>query len=247
MALVSHVCLGIFGAVSLVVGLRLLLLARRTRQLPEFLIGLAFLTGGVLGRGPLTAGMVATSLPETLRVALFMGGRFMMVICSVCIALVALRVFQRDQAWARGLFALLLALLAVHCAIEVFVVHPDALRHDSLGASIGTAVKAFAFVWGSWESLRYYALLRRRIPLGLADPVVANRIALWGVAAGLIACLFPVNLMVLFLTGAVEETPAASLFQSVGGLSVSVCILLAFFPPRAYTEWIARRAARQES
>ncbi len=243
MALASHVCLGIFGVVSLVVGMRLLLLARRTRQLPEFLIGLAFLTGGILGRGPIAAGMLATSLPETLRVALFMGGRFLMVICCVCIGLVALRVFQRDQAWARALFALLLALLGIHCATEVFVVHPDALRHDSLGAAIGTAVKAFAFVWGSWESLRYYAMLRRRIPLGLADPVVANRIALWGLASAVIACLFPVNLVVLFATGAVKETAAASLFQSVGGLTVSVCILLAFFPPRAYTERIARRAA----
>lgn len=247
MQLVSHLCLGIFGLVSLVVALRLLLLANRTRQLPELLIGLAFLTGGILGRGPIAAGMLATSLPETLRVGLFMGGRFLMVVCALSIGLVAWRVFQRDQAWARGLFALLLGVLAVHCAIEVFVTHPAALRHDSLGAWIGTAAKTFVFVWGSWESLRYYAMLRRRIPLGLADPVVANRIMLWGVASGLIALMFPVNLVVLLVTGVAKETPAASLFQSVGGLAVAVCIALAFFPPRAYVERIALRAARQKS
>jgi hypothetical protein len=61
---------GIFGLATLVVGVRLLLLAGRTRQLPEFLIGLAFLAGGMLGRGLIETGTFATSLPETLRVGL---------------------------------------------------------------------------------------------------------------------------------------------------------------------------------
>ena len=247
MALVSHVCLGIFGAVSLVVGLRLLLLARRTRQLPEFLIGLAFLTGGVLGRGPLTAGMVATSLPETLRVALFMGGRFMMVICSVCIALVALRVFQRDQAWARGLFLLIFALLAIHSAIHVFVYRPGMPLNEGFGAWIGIVAKTGAFAWASWEARRYSRMLKRRASVGLAEPVVANRIELWGIAAGLIAFLFLLTPLADRLAGIAPQSPELLMLQSLIGLVVAVCIALAFFPPRAYLRWIGSRAARQES
>ena len=41
MQLISSLCLGVLGLVSLAVALRLLLLASRTRQLPEFLIGFA--------------------------------------------------------------------------------------------------------------------------------------------------------------------------------------------------------------
>jgi len=243
-ALISHICLGVFGLVSVVVAVRLLLLASRTRQLPEFLIGLAFLTGGVLGRGAFVAAMSAPSLPESLRLGLFMGGRFMLVICALSIALTAWRVFQRDQAWARGLFAALVAVLAVHCALDAFVTHPAEFQYESFGAWIGTVAKSGAFAWGSWESLRYYAMLRRRIPLGLADPVVANRIALWGVASGLMACLFPVNLVVVLLTGIAQETVASSVFQSVAGLTVAVLIALAFFPPVSYLRRIAGRAAR---
>jgi len=72
--LISFFGLGAFGVVSLVVALRLLLLARRTRQLPEFLIGLSLLTGGLLGRAPIAAGASLDSLPEILRVGLYMGG-----------------------------------------------------------------------------------------------------------------------------------------------------------------------------
>jgi hypothetical protein len=45
MQMISFSGLGVFALVSLAVALRLLLLSARTRQLPEFLIGLSFLTG----------------------------------------------------------------------------------------------------------------------------------------------------------------------------------------------------------
>lgn len=247
MELTARICLGLFGLVSLAVGLRLLMMARRTRQLPEFLVGLAFLTGGLLGRGPVVAAVSATSLPEVLRVALFMGGRFLTVICCLSIGLMAWRVFQRDQAWAKALFLVLLAVLAVDCAIDVFALRPGAVLHDNVGFWIGISAKTFAFAWVSWEALRYYAILRRRIPLGLADPVVANRIVLWGVAAGLMGSMFPVTSLAQMTTGLGERDPALMMIQSVTGLAVLTCVILAFFPPRAYVERIARRATRQES
>ena len=244
--LISLLGLGVFGVVSLVVALRLLLLASRTRQLPEFLIGLSFLSGGILGRAPIAAALSAESLPEMLRVGLFMGGRFMLVICCVAIALMAWRVFQRDQAWARVLFLALLAPMALHSAVDVFVTRPGTPLYESMGFWIGTIGKTGAFAWGSWEAIRYYGMLRRRIPLGLADPVVANRIALWGVAAGLIAFLFLVNPLAQLATGLTQESPALSMMQSAIGLAVAVCIALAFFPPRAYLQRIESRAAHQE-
>lgn len=245
MALISYFCLGVFGLVSLLVAVRLLLLARRTRQLPELLIGLALLTGGVLGHGPRMTAMLVPSLSETLRVGLFVGGRFMLAIGCLSIALMVWRVFQRDQIWARGLFAALLVATVAFCASELLATQSATLRYDNIGIWIGTVAETGAFAWASWESLRYYAMLRRRIPLGLADPAVANRIALWGVAAGLIACLFPVNLVVLLLTGVAQETPVSSIFQSVVGLSAAACITLAFFPSVTYLRRIVGRVAQR--
>jgi hypothetical protein len=77
--------------------------------------------------------------------------------------------------------------------------------------------------------------------------VVANRIALWGVAAGLIGALFLVSSVAQMTAGLGHQDPALLMIQSVTGLVVAACILLAFFPPRAYVERIARRAAHQES
>jgi len=235
--------LGVFGAISLAVALRLLLLARRTRQLPEFLIGVSFLSGGILGRGPIAVALSVESLPEMLRVGLFMGGRFMLGVCGLSIGLMAWRVFQREQAWARVLLLVLVALLAVHSAFDVFVTRPGTPLYESMGFWIGTVGKTGAFAWGSWEAIGYYGMLRRRIPLGLADPVVANRIALWGLASGLIAFLFLVNPLAQLATGLDQESPALSVMQSVIGLAAAVFIALAFFPPRAYLRLIESRAA----
>ncbi len=247
MQLVAFFALGVFGVVSLIVALRLLRLASRTRQLPEFLIGLAFLSAGVLGRGPITAGVLAVSLPEALRVGLYMGGRFMLVICCAAIGLMAWRVFQRDQAWARGLFLLIFALLAIHSAIHVFVYRPGMPLNEGFGAWIGIVAKTGAFAWASWEARRYSRMLKRRASVGLAEPVVANRIELWGIAAGLIAFLFLLTPLADRLAGIAPQSPELLMLQSLIGLVVAVCIALAFFPPRAYLRWIGSRAARQES
>jgi hypothetical protein len=247
MQLISSLCLGVLGLVSLAVALRLLLLAGRTRQLPEFLIGFAFLAGMVLGRGPLVVALTVDSMPETLRVALFVGGRFMMVLCGLAIALMAWRVFQPGQAWARAFFLMLLGLAAIHVAVDVAVTRPGTPLYENIGSWFGTAAKAGGFAWGSWEAFRYYGMLRRRIPLGLADPVVANRIALWGVAGGLIAFLFLAIPIPQRFMGLSAENPALSMMQSLVGLAVAVCIALAFFPPRAYLRRIETRAAHQES
>lgn len=247
MQLVSFFGLGVFGIVSLVVALRLLLLASRTRQLPEFLIGLSLLTGGVLGRAPIAAGASIESLPETLRVGLYMGGRFMLVICCAAIGMLAWRVFQRDQAWARGLFLLFFAMLAIYSAVHIFVTPPGVPLYADFASWIGTVAQTGAFAWASWEAFRYCRMLRRRASLGLANPVVANRIALWGVASGLIGFLFLLNPVAKAFAGIAPENLGLLLLQSLVGLVVAVCIALAFFPPRAYLRWIGGRATQQES
>lgn len=75
---------------------------------------------------------------------------------------------------------------------------------------------------------------------------MANRIALWGVAAGLIAFLFLMTPVADLVARVAPQSPALLMLQSLIGLVVAVCIALAFFPPRAYLRWIGSRAAHQE-
>jgi len=99
MQLTTYFGLGVLGVVALVVGLRLLLLSSRTRRLPEFLIGLAVLSGVILRRGPLAAALALGFLPETLQVGLSMGGRFMLAICCLwsCVSFV-----DTYKLWSEG-------------------------------------------------------------------------------------------------------------------------------------------------
>jgi hypothetical protein len=41
---------------------------------------------------------------------------------------------------------------------------------------------ALVFAWTAAQSLAYHAMLRGRVALGIADPVVANRVLLWAIA-----------------------------------------------------------------
>ena len=61
--LLGLVGFGAFLAVSAVVGFRLLLLARRTRRLPELAIGLNFVFAGLVGYGLLIAAESLRVLP----------------------------------------------------------------------------------------------------------------------------------------------------------------------------------------
>ena len=52
------------------------------------------------------------------------------------------------------------------------------------GGTLTSALCTANLLWGAVESLRYYALMRRRLRLGLADPLVTNRFLLWGLGIG---------------------------------------------------------------
>ena len=96
------------------------------------------------------------------------------------------------------------------------------------------------------ESYRYYALMRRRLALGLADPLVTNRFFLWGTAAIGTALAIWISSISFFLAGRpqlVEAwTPAIEVATaSVGVVTVSI-FYLTFLPPGWYRRWIASTA-----
>jgi hypothetical protein len=95
------------------------------------------------------------------------------------------------------------------------------------------------------EALYYYSLMRRRMRLGLADPVVADRMRLWGWAGNAIALLW-LGVGVARTIGGPGgiNHPVTLLFIAVMGFVASVTNWLVFLAPPAYRRRVERRAAR---
>lgn len=234
---------GAFFLSSLAIGLRLVWLAYRNRELPELLIGL-----GILGIGP--AGFAGTVF------ALLLGpGRPSAAGCLLAAATLATSagavaayvfnwtVFRRGERWAKGIVGaaglLFVILFAGQLANGGFKLplHLNAWFHLHSAAVTG------CLLWGSGESLRYYALMRRRLRLGLADPIVTNRFLLWGLGIGSAGVGSVISIAFTLVTGsAMQELDWLTLSNSLFGLASAVLMWIAFLPPAPYRRWIARVA-----
>lgn len=231
-----------FFVVALVVGVRLLLLARRTRMLPEFCIGV-----GVLGIGPVgfgtavAAAQLAKSAPGVASALMAFGS--VGVAAGVCCELVFnWRVYHPEQRSLVGIVlfgALGFALILVSQAASGFpVVAPVDWTYY-----LRSFLMVGALLWGSAEALRYWGMMRRRVRIGLADPVVSNRFLLWGIgtfAAGFGALLGNV---VQIVTGVPStDIPWVLASSSAHGMVAAVAMWFAFVPPAGYARLIRRRA-----
>jgi hypothetical protein len=225
-----------------VVGVRMLLLARRTHGMPELLLGLSMLLGGLFGAS--LEVFVMFSLPtlepqlagHLLLVAKLSGG-----LGITLHNLFIWKVFRPDNGWGALGFGLLTGLLAVVLfgfefsgSFATGVVQPFWFWTELVG-------RVAAPLWLSFEALRYWSLMRRRVRLGLGDPLLANRFLMYGLAA-----LLGVIMMLTSVVGqtADPEGPTlvadAALFLLFGcGMGASACYALAFFPPAAYRERFA--------
>jgi hypothetical protein len=94
------------------------------------------------------------------------------------------------------------------------------------------------------ECLRYRAIMRRRLALGLADPVVVNRFALWAlVSIGSVVINTVGTVMGVQAGGNALDDELLVIVTGSIGMIDSVGIYLAFLPPRRYEAWIRRIAA----
>jgi len=171
------------------VGLDLLRRARTTRGLPELFLGLAFVFNGL--------SYLFTDLPTIIHNDAILNefsytGRSFAALCSVTIAVFTWRAFRAKAGWAKWFVwadgALLLSGLAI-----------SALEGDWQGASPMT-YKGFwlewvggaaPFLWLMTESLYAYVQSRRRVRIGLSEPLVCNRFLLIGLYGMLASLTYP--------------------------------------------------------
>ncbi len=226
------------GAVSV----RLLGLAWRTRKAPELLLGLstAFpLVGYSLAVFGTALGQGVTAKWITEVTGAFCDIGFIATIGFVWL------VFRREERWAKALsFAIVLSFAAMPF-INHFVAWQD--RVPSALVPRG-ALRSICYAWAAFESLQYAQIMRRRVRYGLAEPLVADRFTLWGLAH--LCLVFMLLLLMagvkLHLSGA-DFARACTVSGFVFGVLGAVPLMLSFFPPNAYARYVEKRFRAEQS
>ena len=216
----------------------------RTRRAPELLMMIGLLGVGPLGFGPslVAEGVQATS-PETSALLRILGmfGVSVGAIGFTCFTQV---VFRTQAGWARTLVffvALGFAALMIQTVLDYRATGSDRIDPAMLARGV-----LLSLIWG-WmgvECLRYRAIMRRRLALGLADPVVVNRFALWALVSigSVVINTFGTVMGVRAGANAMDDELVVIVTGAIGMID-SVGIYLAFLPPRRYEAWIRRIAA----
>lgn len=238
-----------FVLVSLVIGVRLCCLSRRTGERPELYLGLGILGAAVLGYGVLVAGILVRGGIDgeatPLAVGLTAAGKVLHDAGVTLLLVFVLTVFRRESRLARALFAV--AMLALWGGLVG--VGATGGFHD-LGRKgffwwLEYAVIWTYPLWPAIESFRYHRLMRRRQRLGLADPLVANRFLLWGLASSttLLAIWVSSSPMLLDDPARVAQLQTPTyLLTAVFGIATVALYGLTFFPPAWYRRWLAESA-----
>jgi hypothetical protein len=230
----------VFLVVSTIAGGRLLFRGLRTRGHLELLLGITYFFGGPLGYVPLVL-VVSGATPEDWTRELRMLGHLNLELSAAALYVFDWRVFRPGS---RACAALALAAVAGLGATWLGLVFVDGLEGRSLSGSnaywCDFWLRAGAYAWAAGESLHHHARGRRRLALGLADPVVVDRFRLWGIAMAAISGMFGNAFIVALLNAGHAPPPLWYLLDGFLALVASATMWVTFFPPRRY---LARFAA----
>jgi len=223
------------------VGLRLLVLARRTRALPELCFGLSFVALGVVGY-PLSivarnAAAAGTPIPGLLPLAL---GFQDLASLTMCVA--TWQTFRPRDTWPWAVVAVSTLFFAASLLGDSFMAGLWVLRDGGPWYELGFWTRASAYAWAAVESGRYWLKMKRRLGLGLADPVVADRFRLWAISSLAITCAFPIFYLGHLLSDNVATSVPVLIATSLAGLVSGATVFLAFVPPAAYLARVRRLA-----
>ena len=247
----------LYIAVVVALGVRLMLLALRSRQLPESLLAMHFLLCCGLGYLLMVTGLSAVNEPGLLPASVVTGmiavgtfGSCVGVFGGICFNFL---VFRRNEPWARGLVALSALTLTtgfIGYGLTGGFTHG---RFEGLWFWLYYGTYAVGAAWVMAEPLRYYGVMRKRLGLGLAEPLVANRFLLWGIGS--------VGRFLMVVGGAIPATifagqktelvPGGVSFTLIAvalvGLGVAISYWLTFFPTQRYVRFIERRHGTVEN
>lgn len=211
--------------VDLWIGGRLLRLARRTRGLPELGFGACLLLFGGLGIPTAAVARLGPFASDGANQGLLIGALGLENLGSFALFLATWRVFRPNANWARAL---------VWIAGGAFLVSTPTSGDDGgVLYWLGCVFRGLPFFWSALEATRYWGLLRRRRALGLAEPIVIERMALWALSCS--ACAFGFVVFIGARLVGMEPTAAPVLLaQSSVALLSGGALWLGFAPPDWY-------------
>jgi hypothetical protein len=240
-------CVSAYFAASVFVGIRLVRLARRTREVPELMIGSCFLSGGAIGYPASVAAMLMISKYPAAARPMAWANAVGLAVAAACILVAWWKIYHPASRWGPWIVSAWSALLAAVCVMQIGRPVAEIAPGASAVGSLRAVVQGGAYAAIAWSGFRYHALLRRRLRLGLADPAVANRIWLWSIAASTVTLQYSYTLAVPWLNSLFDAAKVAPAFIGTLGVVIALCITHAFYPPRGYLRWIRKRAGMEVS
>lgn len=233
----------IYMATITTVGIRLMVLSRRNRALPELLLGASLLVGGTFGAVLEAAGMSGdVYFDKRVAGALIAVGKAMGIVGFVCQALFIRMVFRPNAIWATALVgAILFALLGAYTAFAAAGTFTTGVMPRTIFL-LELGPRCAGSLWLIAESIRYYGAMKRRLALGLAEPIVTDRFRLWAIAAiaGLVLLATSVP-PVIWPAGDARWLELLIPVFALSGVVSSGTYLLAFFPPAFYRRRVEAR------
>jgi hypothetical protein len=235
---------GVFLVTCLAVGGKMLLLARRTHRVPEIALGLSLFLSGGLGGILLFIGQSRAEKLGDFALGIRGTGLLCLSMGAIALWCFTWRVFRPQARWAAVLFAVACAAVVSGFLGEAIAGDFATDRFANVWSWVGLCGRSLAYLWAGLESLRYHRLMRRRLQLGLAEPLLVNRFLLWGFGALAAWGIYGV-VLVNILTGVADEVDAGvfhsivpALVTSALGCASGAAMGLAFFAPPVYHRWI---------
>jgi len=235
------------------VGLRMLWLASRTGKLPELGMGLGLFAFALTQVCRLALGGLGDRFGAELVLGVYVFMQVAYLLAQLGLCLFTVGAFGLRSPWRWALLAGLSLLSALSRTLMVQASAPRLLSGAPIQVTqpwdaLAVAGFALAFGWMAVESLHYHGLLRRRLVLGLAEPVVVNRLLVWGAGAAATSLLV-LLLLALYLQGItlMGNSLAASILVTVSAVVMAVVPWLTFAPPAAYLRLVRRRAERSRA
>jgi len=232
-----------FAAMAAVIGIRLVALSRRTGGSAERLLGWGLQLTAGWGYGVMIASILVrqalgqTEAPLGQAVTGFAWVLHNLGVTAMLAFVVG--VFRPGVAWARSLAFALAATMWIGWGLYVAT---GGLATATAGGWYWLAFVAIGTypLWMAAESFRYWARMRRRQALGLAEPILVDRFRVWGIASCSAAlAVWTVNVPTWLgqPVGSPEAggvTALAMLLTAVFGTTTVGAYWLTFFPPRFY-------------
>lgn len=249
MKLLALIAVSIYCGVSLFMAVRLMLLSRRTRELPELLIGLAFLCGGMLGYPFSVASgvLLGASRPGAANIA-YLVGQAGVALAAYFVLLSWRHIFGPNTRGGRAMMAAWTTLLIVALVGLSMTTKPVVVQAGLNGFYwFSLVIQGSCYATMAWSSYSQASMLHRRSAIGLADPVVANRLLLWGISNTSIVCSYVYPM----LSDAMTRMGRPSIYEpaviAFFGLFSACCMTLVFLPPRSYVRRIRANSTLGEA